>query len=114
MSPSKKFINNPKTIVPEIIEGVVAASMGRLKRIQNLNGVIVSDLAPGKVGLLIGGGSGHEPLFTGFVGKNLADAAVAGNIFAAPTPDLILAGTQAVDQGRRASCTCTAITPAIT
>jgi len=100
MSQSKKFINNPKNIVPEVVEGVVAASLGRLKRLDGRNVVMVSDLAPGKVGLLIGGGSGHEPLFAGFVGKNMADAAVAGNIFAAPTPDLILAATQAVDQGK--------------
>jgi dihydroxyacetone kinase-like protein len=65
----------------------------------DVNAVMVVNLPAGKVGLLIGGGSGHEPLFAGFVGKNLADCAVAGNIFAAPTPDLILASTKAVDQG---------------
>ena len=63
-----------------------------------LNVVAVTHLPAGKVGLLIGGGSGHEPLFAGFVGVNMADGAVAG-IFAAPTPDLILEGTRALDQG---------------
>jgi dihydroxyacetone kinase-like protein len=100
MKKAKKFINNPKNIVPEVLDGLIYASRGRLKRVDDLNAVMVSDLPPGKVGLLIGGGSGHEPLFCGFVGKNLADCAVAGNIFAAPTPDLILASTKAVDQGK--------------
>ena len=54
---------------------------------------------PGKVGLLIGGGSGHEPLFHGFIGDNMADGAPCGNIFAAPTPDLVLAVTEALNQG---------------
>jgi len=100
MKKSKKFLNNPKNIVPEVLEGVVAASQGRIARLDGLNAVIVTELPPQKVGLLIGGGSGHEPLFSGFVGKNMADVAIAGNIFAAPTPDLILVGTQALDQGK--------------
>ncbi len=53
-----------------------------------------------RVGLLVGGGSGHEPLFAGLVGENMADGAVAGNIFAAPTPDIILEATQALDRGQ--------------
>ena len=99
MSKSKKFLNNPKNIVPEVLDGLVAASLGRITRLDGLNAVLVTELSPQKVGLLIGGGSGHEPLFSGFVGKNMADVAIAGNIFAAPTPDLILAGTEALSQG---------------
>jgi dihydroxyacetone kinase-like protein len=53
-----------------------------------------------KVALLIGGGSGHEPMYTAFVGENLADGAVCGHIFAAPTPDGIVEATRAVDRGR--------------
>jgi dihydroxyacetone kinase-like protein len=52
------------------------------------------------VGLLIGGGSGHEPLFPAFIGDNLADGAACGHIFAAPTPNVILAATRALDQGQ--------------
>jgi dihydroxyacetone kinase-like protein len=99
MKKTKKFLNDPKNIVPEVLDGLVAASHGRLKRVNGLNVVAVAHLPAGKVGLLIGGGSGHEPLFAGFVGVNMADGAVAGNIFAAPTPDLILEGTRALDQG---------------
>ncbi len=99
MRKAKKFLNNPKMIVPQVVEGWISAGNGSLRRVGDLNAVLACDLPARKVGLLIGGGSGHEPLFAGFVGKNLADCAVAGNIFAAPTPDLILASTKAVDRG---------------
>ena len=78
MKKTKKFLNDPKNIVPEVLDGLVAASHGRLKRVNGLNVVAVTHLPAGKVGLLIGGGSGHEPLFAGFVGVNMADGAVAG------------------------------------
>jgi len=100
MKKGKKFYNNPKQIVDQALEGLIAANGGMIKRLEGTNVVMVSELPPKKVGLLIGGGSGHEPLFSGFVGKNLADGAVSGNIFAAPTPDQILAATQALDGGK--------------
>lgn len=59
-----------------------------------------SDMPDDKVALLIGGGSGHEPMYTAYVGEGWADVSVLGNIFAAPTPDNILAATKAVDRGR--------------
>jgi dihydroxyacetone kinase-like protein len=65
-----------------------------------VNALVKTDLARDKVGLLIGGGSGHEPVFHGFIGENMADGAACGNIFAAPSPDVILAGTRALNQGR--------------
>src|SRR4030067_350310 len=55
---------------------------------------------PDKVGLVIGGGSGQEPIFLEFIGKGYPDAVAMGNIFAAPSPDIILAATKAVDRGR--------------
>ncbi len=55
MKKAKKFINNPKKIVPEVLDGLIYASGGRLERVDGLNAVRVSDLPPGKVGLLIGG-----------------------------------------------------------
>lgn len=100
MKKGKKFLNNPKQIVNQALDGLVAANGGRVRRLEGANVVLVSKLPAKKVGLLVGGGSGHEPLFSGFVGKNLADGAVAGNIFAAPTPDQILAATQALDGGK--------------
>jgi len=86
--------------VNEALEGLVAASQGDLQPIDDMTAVVRSQLVRSRVGLLIGGGSGHEPLFAGFVGEGLADAAACGNIFAAPTPDVILAATRAVDRGK--------------
>ena len=100
MKKGKKFLNEPRHIVNEVFEGLVAAYGGQVKRLEGLNVIVRSDLQPGKVGLLVGGGSGHEPLFPGFVGTNLADGAVAGNIFAAPTPDQVLGATQALNSGK--------------
>src|SRR5512140_2750395 len=100
MRKGKKFINNPKLLVQQTLDGMVAASGGAVYRIDQASVVVRSDLQAGKIGLLVGGGSGHEPLFSGFVGKNMADGAVAGNIFAAPTPDQILLATRAVDRGK--------------
>ncbi len=84
----------------EALEGLVAASHGELRPIDGTTAVVRSQLAASRIGLLIGGGSGHEPLFAGFVGEGLADAAACGNVFAAPTPDIILAATRAVDRGK--------------
>ena len=62
--------------------------------------IVRQGIPAGKVTLLVGGGSGHEPLFAGFIGPNLADGAVAGNIFAAPPPDQILLATHALERGK--------------
>ncbi len=99
MPNSKKFFNDLSSIVDETLDGLARASNGKLRLLDSHRAVIVSAMPDHKVGLLIGGGSGHEPLFAGYVGKNLADAAVAGNIFAAPTPDIIVEATQAIDKG---------------
>ena len=97
---SKKIINDPKQVVAELLEGLVAAYHGRVRQLAGVNALVKTDLARDKVGLLIGGGSGHEPVFHGFIGENMADGAACGNIFAAPSPDVILAGTRALNQGR--------------
>lgn len=96
---TKKIMNNPKNVVEELLEGLVEAYHGKIEKLENVNVLLRTDLPAGKVGLLIGGGSGHEPLFHGFVGENMGDGAACGNIFAAPTPDVILAATQALNQG---------------
>jgi dihydroxyacetone kinase-like protein len=100
MGKAKKFLNDPKQIVTQTLDGLVAAYGGKIRRVDQANVLVRTDIEQGKVGLLVGGGSGHEPLFPGFVGKNMADGAVAGNIFAAPTPDHILLATQAVNCGK--------------
>jgi dihydroxyacetone kinase-like protein len=100
MGKPKKIINNPNNVVAELIEGLVIAYHGRVKKLEGVNALVKNRMPAQKVGLLIGGGSGHEPLFHGFIGENMGDGAACGNIFAAPTPDVILAATKALDQGR--------------
>lgn len=100
MGKPKKLLNNPVNVVTELIDGLVAASDGDLRRLDDRNAVVRTTLAEDKVALLIGGGSGHEPMFPGFVGPNLADGAPCGEVFAAPTPDLVLDTLAAVDRGR--------------
>jgi len=97
---SKKIINDPKQVVAELLEGLVAACHGQIRKLDGVNALVKAELPGDKVGLLIGGGSGHEPVFHGFIGENMADGAACGNIFAAPSPDIILAATRALDRGR--------------
>lgn len=96
----KKVINDPKQVAKESLEGLVLAYHGKVRLLEDCSSIVRTDLPHGKVGLLVGGGSGHEPLFAGFVGENLADGSVNGNVFAAPSPDKILCATQAIDQGK--------------
>lgn len=96
----KKIINNPKNVVQELLEGLVEASDGRIKPLSRVQALVKTDIPKDKVGLLIGGGSGHEPVFHGFIGDRMADGAACGSIFAAPTPDIILETTKAVHRGR--------------
>ena len=96
----KKILNNPKDVVKETMEGLLLANHGRIVKVEAANAVALPAIPDGKVALLVGGGSGHEPLFAGFVGEGLADGAVSGNVFAAPAPDQILAATKALDRGK--------------
>ncbi len=99
MNRTKKIINDPKKVVPELIEGLVAASHGKLRKVDGCNVVVKSAMPKGKVGILVGGGSGHEPVSGGFIGNNLADGAACGNVFASPSPDVILDAIKALDTG---------------
>ncbi|MFB4163542.1 dihydroxyacetone kinase subunit DhaK [Alteribacillus sp. JSM 102045] len=96
----KKLINNPEQVVDEMLDGIITAHPETLKRLPGLS-VLVRKEAPikGKVGLVSGGGSGHEPAHAGFVGEHLLDAAVAGEVFTSPTPDQIFEAIKAVDGG---------------
>lgn len=98
---TKKLINNPDHIIEEMLEGVLAAHPDHLCQIENQPRAIIARHGPreGKVGLMIGGGSGHEPTFLGFVGKGLADAAAIGNVFASPPPDPALECARAISGG---------------
>jgi len=96
----KKLVNDPKNVVDEAVAGFAAAH-GDIVRVSSDPTFIVRADAPvaGKVGLVSGGGSGHEPLHGGFVGVGMLDAAVPGAVFTSPTPDPIFAATQAVNGG---------------
>ncbi len=96
----KKLINDPEDVVADALRGVEAAHPGRL-RVDHAHRLILRGDAPrpGKVGLVSGGGSGHEPLHGGYVGPGMLDAACCGEVFTSPTPDQILAATLAVDAG---------------
>jgi len=96
----KKLINDPGTVVADALRGIEAAHPGTLK-VDHTNRLIVRGDAPrpGKVAVISGGGSGHEPLHGGFVGPGMLDAAVCGEVFTSPTPDQVLAALQAVDSG---------------
>jgi dihydroxyacetone kinase-like protein len=96
----KKILNDPKHVVPEMLEGLIAAYNGTVRQLEGYNALIRTHIPAGKVGLLIGGGSGHEPLFHGLVGEGLADGAACGNVFAAPSPDITYELTKAIDQGK--------------
>jgi len=96
----KKLINNVDDIVTEALQGMEVAH-GDLLRIDYANNVVIRKDAPrrGKVGLVSGGGSGHEPLHGGFVGLGMLDAACPGAVFTSPVPDQMEAATRAVDGG---------------
>ena len=96
----KKLINDPFRVTVESIEGLAFAYSHMLKLVGPH--VIARGDAPraGKVGVVVGGGSGHEPLFIGWVGYGMADAAVLGEVFSAPSPPMILDATRVADGGR--------------
>lgn len=94
----KKIINDPNCVVDEMLRGFVKAHRD-LCYSEGL-GVISKREKTGRVGVVSGGGSGHEPAHAGFVGDGMLDAAVAGNVFASPSPDRILEGVRRADSGQ--------------
>jgi dihydroxyacetone kinase-like protein len=96
----RKFLNDPAMVVKESLAGLAAAHSDLL-RYDVANQIIVRKDAPkkGKVALISGGGSGHEPLHGGFVGRGMLDAACPGEVFTSPVPGQMLAATKAVDGG---------------
>lgn len=97
----KKLINDPESVVSEMVAGFVAAYPKKVKQVPGTNVVVRAD-APvqGKVGIVSGGGSGHEPAHGGYVGKGMLDGAVAGEVFTSPTPDQVFEAIKAVDGGK--------------
>jgi phosphoenolpyruvate---glycerone phosphotransferase subunit DhaK len=95
----KKVINNPNDCAAELLDGLVEAYDGEARKVGR-GCIVMNTIRPGKTALLVGGGSGHEPIYHGLIGRNLADGAACGDIFAAPPPDIVLEGAQAVNQGK--------------
>jgi phosphoenolpyruvate---glycerone phosphotransferase subunit DhaK len=95
----KKLINSPDDVVVEALRGVAAAHPSLDVDIENKVVTRAGGATPGKVALVSGGGSGHEPLHGGFVGFGMLDAACPGEIFTSPVPDQMLLATQKVDGG---------------
>ncbi len=96
----KKLINDPEDVVDEMLEGMLAAYPDRLRRLDGTEVLVRAD-APvdGKVGLVSGGGSGHEPTHAGYIGDGMLDGAAAGQVFTSPTADQLSEMIQACDAG---------------
>jgi phosphoenolpyruvate---glycerone phosphotransferase subunit DhaK len=96
----KKFINKPENFVEEMIEGIVAAHPNQLEYLENNPRCIVKkDRSRTKVGIVTGGGSGHLPLFLGYVGEGLLDGCAVGGVFQSPGADKVYEVTRAVNKG---------------
>ncbi|CAB1061632.1 Phosphoenolpyruvate-dihydroxyacetone phosphotransferase (EC, dihydroxyacetone binding subunit DhaK [Olavius sp. associated proteobacterium Delta 1] len=97
----KKFMNKPENFVDDMIEGIIAAHPDQLKFVENdLRCIVKSgNKKDGKVGLATGGGSGHLPLFLGYVGEGMLDGCSVGGVFQSPSADQMLNVTKAIDAG---------------
>jgi dihydroxyacetone kinase-like protein len=101
----KKLINDPLKVTDEMVEGLVLAFPHLVKKLEGFNVVVRRD-APvkGKVGVISGGGSGHEPFWLGYTGKGFIDATVVGAIFSSPTPEPVYEAIKAVNGGSGVMC----------
>ena len=95
----KKLINSAETVLEESLDGFAAAHADILLLGPERKFVRRRTLKPGKVALISGGGSGHEPLHAGYVGRGMLDAACPGQVFTSPTPDQMIEAAEAVDTG---------------
>lgn len=97
----QKILNNPVVFVDEMLDGILAAHPAQLRAVGGDNHALVRADAPrpGKVGIATGGGSGHLPLFLGYVGQGLLDGVAVGDVFASPSAEQMLAVTEQIDGG---------------
>ncbi|WP_455444386.1 dihydroxyacetone kinase subunit DhaK [Streptococcus salivarius] len=95
----KKIINKPENVVTEMLDGLAYVHSDLVHRVEGFDIIARNDQAAGQVGLISGGGSGHEPAHAGFVGDGMLSAAIAGAVFTSPTPDQILEAIKEADQG---------------
>ncbi len=96
----KKLINEVDNVVTEMLDGMVAAYPQYVRRLEGLEVLVRAGGSQGKVALISGGGSGHEPSHGGFVGKGMLDGAVAGAVFTSPTPDQVYEAIMAANGGK--------------
>lgn len=96
----KKIINDPKNFVPEMLEGIYAAHPNEVAYVNgDLHCLVNARKHPGKVGIATGGGSGHLPLFLGFVGDGMLDGCSIGDVFQSPSAEQMFEVTKEIDQG---------------
>ena len=95
----KKIINKPENVVTEMLDGLAYVHSDLVHRVDGFDIIARNEQAAGQVGLISGGGSGHEPAHAGFVGDGMLSAAIAGAVFTSPTPDQILEAIKEADQG---------------
>lgn len=95
----KKIINRPEDVVTEMLDGIAYIHNDLVERLDGFDVIVRKAEKSGKVALISGGGSGHEPSHAGFVGQGMLSAAVAGAVFTSPTPDQILEAIKAADEG---------------
>src|SRR4051795_3011214 len=98
-TPMKKVLNDPANVVKESLAGLAAAHGDLVRYDADAQILVRANPAADKVGLISGGGSGHEPMHGGFVGPGMLDAACPGEVFTSPVPEQMLAATKAVDGG---------------
>lgn len=96
----KKFINDVENVESEMLDGMCLAEPDKVRRLENSNVIVRAKKKEGRVAVISGGGSGHEPAHGGFVGTGMLDAAVPGPVYTSPTPDEILKAIEAVDAGK--------------
>ncbi|MDU0946346.1 MAG: dihydroxyacetone kinase subunit DhaK [Anaerococcus vaginalis] len=96
----KKIINGPENVIKEMLNGLYKANQDKVKINEDMKIIYSKDLPiKGKVGLISGGGSGHEPAHAGYVGDGMLDCAICGEIFTSPTPDQVLEAIKLADSG---------------
>ena len=105
----KKIINDPTAVVDEMLDGLAYIHSDLVYRVEGFDIIARKSEKTGKVGLISGGGSGHEPSHAGFVGEGMLSAAICGAVFTSPTPDQVLQAIKEADEGAtmeigRASC----------
>jgi dihydroxyacetone kinase-like protein len=96
----KKLINAPREYVDQYLEGILLAHPRRLQKAGSIRSIIIAQKTPGKVAIVTGGGSGHLPLFLGYVGDGLLDGCAVGNVFVSPSSTVMFNTASAVESGK--------------